>query len=199
GDDPMEMHQRMAALLDLVMDQIQEIQGSARKRGRATRPRWPMIVLRSPEGGTGAREVNGLPVEGTWRAHQVPVDNMTNPEHLRILEQWLRSYHAEELFDDKGALVAELAALPPKGQRRMSANPHANGGELLQALRLPDFRDYAVKADKPGTTFDEATKVLGAFLRDVIAKNPRNFRLMGPDETASNRLSAVFDVTDRDW
>src|SRR5438105_2711070 len=199
GDDPMDMHQRMAALLDLVMDELQEIQGSARRRGRATRPRWPMIVFRSPKGWTGPKEVDGLPVEGTWRSHQVPVDNMTNPEHLRILEQWLRSYQAEELFDEDGALVAELAALSPKGQRRMSANPHANGGELLQPLRLPDFRDYAVKVDKPGTTFDEATKVLGAFLRDVIANNPHNFRLMGPDETASNRLSAVFDVTNRDW
>ena len=199
GDDPMDMHQRMAALLDLVMDELQEIQGSARRRGRATRPRWPMIVFRSPKGWTGPKEVDGLPVEGTWRSHQVPVDNMTNPEHLRILEQWLRSYQAEELFDDDGALVAELAALAPKGQRRMSANPHANGGELLQPLRLPDFRDYAVKVDNPGTSFDEATKVLGGFLRDVIANNPHNFRLMGPDETASNRLSAVFDVTNRDW
>jgi xylulose-5-phosphate/fructose-6-phosphate phosphoketolase len=199
GDEPMDMHQRMAALLDLVMDEIQEIQGQARKRGRATRPRWPMIVMRTPKGWTGPKEVDGLPVEGTWRSHQVPVDNMTNPEHLRILEQWLRSYHAEELFDDNGALVTNLATLPPTGQRRMSANPHANGGELLQPLRLPDFRDYAVKVDKPGTTFDEATKVLGGYLRDVIANNPANFRLMGPDETASNRLSAVFDVTNRDW
>src|SRR6202140_4263227 len=199
GDDPMEMHQRMAALLELVLDEIEEIQGAARKKKRATRPLWPMIVMRTPKGWTGPKVVDGLPVEGTWRAHQVPVDDMTNPEHLRILEAWLRSYRAEELFDEGGSLKAELAALPPTGQRRMSANPHSNGGELTQELRLPDFRDYAVKVDKPGTTFDEATKVLGQYLRDVIAKNPRNFRLMGPDETASNRLSAVFDVTNRTW
>ena len=199
GDDPAEMHQRMAALLDLVMDEIEEIQGSARKRGRAGRARWPVIVLRTPKGWTGPKEVDGLPVEGTWRAHQVPVDDMTNPEHLRILDQWLHSYRAEDLFDADGALVPDLAALPPKGQRRMSANPHANGGELMQDLRLPDFRDYAVKVERPGTTFDEATKVLGKFLRDVIARNPHNFRLMGPDETASNRLTAVFEATNRDW
>ncbi len=199
GDDPMDMHQRMSALLDLVLDEIEEIQGSARKKRRATRPRWPMIVMRTPKGWTGPKEVDGLPVEGTWRAHQVPVDDMTNPAHLRILDEWLHSYHAEQLFDENGTLIAELAALPPTGQRRMSANPHTNGGELTQELRLPDFRDYAVKVDKPGTTFDEATKILGKFLRDVIANNPRNFRLMGPDETASNRLSAVFDVTNRTW
>ena len=199
GDDPMDMHQRMAALLDLVLDEIEEIQGKARKHGNPVRPRWPMIVLRTPKGWTGPKEVDGLPVEGTWRSHQVPVDNPSKPEHLRVLDQWLRSYRPEELFDADGALVHELAGLAPKGQRRMSANPHANGGELLQELRLPDFRTYAVKVEKPGTTFDEATKVLGAFLRDVIRHNPHNFRLMGPDETASNRLSAVFDVTNRDW
>src|SRR5437764_570343 len=142
---------------------------------------------------------DGVPVEGTWRSHQVPVDDMTKPEHLRILNEWLRSYRPEELFDENGTLVAELAALPPTGQRRMSANPHTNGGELTQELRLPDFRDYAVTVGKPGTTFDEATKVLGKYLRDVIANNPHNFRLMGPDETVSNRLSAVFDVTNRAW
>jgi xylulose-5-phosphate/fructose-6-phosphate phosphoketolase len=199
GDDPMEMHQRMAALLELVLDEIEEIQGAARKKKRATRPLWPMIVMRTPKGWTGPKVVDGLPVEGTWRAHQVPVDDMTKPEHLRILDLWLHSYRPEELFDQDGALVADLAALPPTGQRRMSANPHTNGGELTQELRLPDFRDYAVKVDKPGTTFDEATKVLGRYLRDIIAHNPRNFRLMGPDETASNRLSAVFDVTNRTW
>src|SRR5207247_2519790 len=184
---------------DLVLDEIEEIQGKARKHGNPVRPRWPMIVLRTPKGWTGPKEVDGLPVEGTWRSHQVPVDNPSKPEHLRVLDQWLRSYRPEELFDADGALVHELAGLAPKGQRRMSANPHANGGELLQELRLPDFRTYAVKVEKPGTTFDEATKVLGAFLRDVIRHNPHNFRLMGPDETASNRLSAVFDVTNRDW
>jgi xylulose-5-phosphate/fructose-6-phosphate phosphoketolase len=199
GDEPMDMHQRMAALLNLVMDEIAEIQGKARKRGQAGRPRWPMIVMRTPKGWTGPKEVDGLPVEGTWRAHQVPVDNVSKPEHLKILEQWLRSYHPEELFEKDGSLVRELAELAPQGRRRMSANPHANGGELLQELRLPDFRDYAVKVGKPGTTFSEATKVLGVYLRDVIAHNPHNFRLMGPDETASNRLSAVYDVTPKVW
>jgi xylulose-5-phosphate/fructose-6-phosphate phosphoketolase len=199
GDDPMEMHQRMAALLDLVLDEIDDIQRQARRRGRASRPQWPVIVMRTPKGWTGPKVVDGLPVEGTWRAHQVPVDNMSNPEHLRILDNWLRSYGPDELFDRDGALVPELADLPPKGQRRMSANPHANGGELLQELRLPDFRHYAVKVERPGTTFDEATKVLGKFIRDVIRQNPHNFRLMGPDETNSNRLNAVFEVTNRDW
>src|SRR3989442_8787856 len=158
-----------------------------------------MIVLRTPKGWTGPKEVDGLPVEGTWRSHQVPVDNPSKPEHLRVLDQWLRSYRPEELFDADGALVHELAGLAPKGQRRMSANPHANGGELLRHLWLPDFDKYAERLDKPGTTFDEATKVPGAFRRPVIRHNPSNFRLMGPDETASNRLSAVFDVTNRDW
>jgi xylulose-5-phosphate/fructose-6-phosphate phosphoketolase len=200
GDDPMEMHQRMAALLELVLDEIEEIQGAARKKKkRPTRPLWPMIVMRTPKGWTGPKVVDGLPVEGTWRSHQVPVDDMTNPEHLRILDEWLHSYRPEELFDEGGTLVPDLAALPPTSTRRMSANPHTNGGELTQELRLPNFRDYAVKVEKPGTTFDEATKVLGQYLRDVIAHNPRNFRLMGPDETVSNRLTAVFDVTNRAW
>src|SRR5256712_5399395 len=199
GDDPMDMHQRMAALLDLVLDQIEEIQGKARKHGKPVRPRWPMIVLRTPKGWTGPKEVDGLPVEGTWRSHQVPVDNMSKPEHLRVLDQWLRSYRPEELFDTDGALVHELAGLAPKGQRRMSANPHANGGELLQELRRPDFRKDAVKVDTPGPPCHEATKVHRALPRDLTPHNPHNFRLMGPDETASNRLSAVFDVTNRDW
>src|SRR5438132_1601392 len=159
GDDPMDMHQRMAAMLDLVLDEIEEIQGAARKKKRATRPQWPMIVMRTPKGWTGPKVVDGVPVEGTWRSHQVPVDDMTKPEHLRILDGWLRSYRPDELFDENGTLKPELAALPPTGQRRMSANPHTNGGELTQELRLPDFRDYAVKVDKPGTTFDEATKI----------------------------------------
>src|SRR5205823_13254900 len=158
GDDPNDMHQRMAALLDLVLDQIEEIQGKARKHGKPDRPRWPMVVLRTPKGWTGPKEVDGLPVEGTWRSHQVPVDNMSKPEHLRILDQWLRSYHPQELFDADDGLVPELAALAAQGQRPMSANPHANGGELQQELRFPDFRDYEVKVQKPGTTFDEATK-----------------------------------------
>ncbi len=199
GDDPMDMHRRFAALLDRVMDEVAEIQEAARRKRATGRPLWPMIVFKTPKGWTGPKEVDGLPVEGTWRAHQVPVDDMTKPEHLRILSDWLRSYHAEELFTPDGALVAELAALAPAGGRRMSANPHTNGGELLQELRLPDFRDYAVPADRPGTTFTEATRVLGQFLRDVIKQNPHNFRLMGPDETNSNRLNAVFEVTNRDW
>ena len=199
GDDPADMHQRMAGLLDRVLDQVAAIQGKARKRGQPERPRWPMIVMKTPKGWTGPKEVDGLPVEGTWRAHQVPVDNIAKPEHLRILGQWLRSYRPDELFEASGALIPDLAGLAPKGGRRMSANPHANGGVLLQELRLPDFREYAVKVGRPGTTFDEATKILGAFLRDVIVRNPHNFRLMGPDETASNRLGAVFERTNRAW
>src|SRR5438270_222717 len=199
GDDPMDMHQRFAALLDRVLDQVQEIQQSARRRGTIGRPRWPMIVFRTPKGWTGPKEVDGLPVEGTWRAHQVPVDDMSKPEHLRILDRWLHSYQPATLFDQNGTLIPELTALAPTGQRRMSANPQTNGGELLQELRLPDFRTYAMKVEHPGTTSDEATRVLGSFLRDVIKRNPHNFRLMGPDETNSNRLNAVFDVTNRDW
>ncbi|HEY9289161.1 MAG TPA: phosphoketolase family protein [Candidatus Dormibacteraeota bacterium] len=199
GDDPMDMHQRFAALLDRVMDEVQEIQQAARAKRTPGRPRWPMIVFRTPKGWTGPKEVDGLPVEGTWRAHQVPVDNMAKPEHLRILDNWLKSYRPEELFDRNGALIPELAELPPKGARRMSANPHANGGELMQPLHVPDFRDYAAKVERPGTTYDEATRVLGAFLRDLIKRNPHNFRLMGPDETNSNRLNAVFEVTNRAW
>jgi len=199
GDDPMDMHRRFAGLLDRVMDEVAEIQEAARRKRATGRPLWPMIVFKTPKGWTGPKEVDGLPVEGTWRAHQVPVDDVTKPEHLRILSDWLRSYHAEELFTPDGALVAELAALAPTAGRRMSANPHTNGGELLQELRLPDFRDYAVPAERPGTSFTEATRVLGQFLRDVIKQNPHNFRLMGPDETNSNRLNAVFEVTNRDW
>src|SRR4029453_8789218 len=160
--------------------------------------RWPMIVLRTPKGWTGPREVDGRSVEGTWRSHQVPLAEVrTNPNHLTLLEEWMRGYRPEELFDEGGALVEELAPLPPKRPRRMSANPHANGGLLLRDLSLPDFRDYAADASKPGTTYSEATRVLGAFLRDVIRRNPNTFRLFGPDETTSNRLDAVFEATDR--
>ncbi|HEY8678080.1 MAG TPA: phosphoketolase family protein [Candidatus Dormibacteraeota bacterium] len=199
GDDPDEMHQKMAALLDRVLDEIDEIQRAARTQGKTERPRWPMIVMKTPKGWTGPKEVDGLLVEGTWRAHQVPVDELDDIKHLQILETWLRSYRPEELFDKDGRLIPELASLPPTGARRMSANPHANGGSLLHDLRLPDFREYAVKVKAPAASFDEATKVLGAYLRDVIKRNPRNFRLMGPDETASNRLSAVFETTNRAW
>jgi xylulose-5-phosphate/fructose-6-phosphate phosphoketolase len=200
GHEPEAVHQAMAAALDSSLEQIACIQREARADGGSAHPRWPMIVLRTPKGWTGPKVVDGLAVEGTFRAHQVPVtDFQAKPEHLRILEEWMRSYRPEELFDGNGRLVPELAELPPRGPRRMSANPHANGGELLEDLRLPDFRDYAVEVPKPGTTTSEATRVLGAYLRDVIARNPHNFRIMSPDETASNRLGAVFETTDRAW
>jgi xylulose-5-phosphate/fructose-6-phosphate phosphoketolase len=200
GDDPDTVHQQFASVLDQVVAEISRIQQDARVGGNTVRPRWPMIVLRTPKGWTGPKEVDGLPTEGTWRSHQVPLAGIReNPEHLRQLEEWLRSYRAEELFDEEGALRPELAALAPVGVRRMSANPSANGGTVLQPLRLPAFRDYAVAVEHPGMTLHEATRVLGEFLRDIIRDNPNNFRLMGPDETASNRLSAVFDATDRVW
>ena len=200
GDDPEAVHQAFAAALDRAIDDIAELQRAAREHGVERRPQWPMLVLRTPKGWTGPKEVDGAPVEGTWRSHQVPVAAAReNDDHRRVLEEWLRSYRPEELFDEHGGLVPELAALPPRGTRRMSANPHANGGELLRDLVLPDFRDYAVDVPQPGTTTSEATRVLGAFLRDVIARNPESFRLFGPDETASNRLSAVYEVTGKAW
>jgi xylulose-5-phosphate/fructose-6-phosphate phosphoketolase len=200
GDDPPTMHGRMAEVLDAVVEEIGAIQRAARLEGKTERPRWPMIVLRTPKGWTGPKEVDGLPTEGTWRSHQVPLAEVRkNEKHRSQLEDWLRSYRPEELFDEHGALVGELAALPPKSHRRMSANPHANGGLLLQDLSLPDFRDYAVAVDRPAASFSEATRVLGTFLRDVIARNPATFRLFGPDETASNRLGAVFETTSRTW
>jgi xylulose-5-phosphate/fructose-6-phosphate phosphoketolase len=200
GDEPAAVHQAMAAALDSSLEQIARIQREARSDGQGASRRWPMIVLRTPKGWTGPKMVDGLAVEGTFRAHQVPVtDFQAKPEHLRILEEWMRSYRPEELFDKNGRLVPELAELPPRGRQRMSANPHANGGELLEDLRLPDFRDYGVEVPKPGTTTSEATRVLGAYLRDVIVRNPDNFRIMGPDETTSNRLGTVFEATDRAW
>jgi xylulose-5-phosphate/fructose-6-phosphate phosphoketolase len=200
GDDPAAVHQELAATLDRVVAKIREIQRLARDEGAEGRPRWPLIVLRTPKGWTGPKEVDGLPTEGTWRSHQVPLAGLAErPEHLRQLEDWLRSYRPEELFGDGGALVPELAALAPEGDRRMGANPHANGGLLLRPLELPDFRRYAVDVPEPAAATSEATKVLGAYLRDVIAANPTAFRLFGPDETASNRLSAVFEATDRAW
>jgi xylulose-5-phosphate/fructose-6-phosphate phosphoketolase len=201
GEAPAAVHQRFAAALDAALAEIAAIQTHARETGaEPRRPRWPMIVLRTPKGWTGPKEIDGLPVENSWRSHQVPMtDVRTNSEHLRILEAWMRSYEPDELFDENGTLIPELADLPPKGEHRMSATPYSNGGVLLRELVLPDFRKYAVKVGKPGTTTSEATKVLGAFLRDVIARNADNFRLFGPDETDSNRLSAVFDVTDRQW
>jgi len=199
GDDPAVMHPLMARALDEAFDAIAAIQRAARgEAGNTPRPRWPMIVLRTPKGWTGPKVVDGKPVEGTFRAHQVPVANPRgNPEHLSILESWMRSYRPEELFDAVGAFVPELAALAPKGELRMGANRSANGGRLLRDLDLPDFRDYAVAVEKPGAAVAESTRVLGAFVRDVMRRNPENFRLMGPDETSSNRLDAVFEVTDR--
>jgi xylulose-5-phosphate/fructose-6-phosphate phosphoketolase len=200
GDEPGVVHEALAAALDESLDAIAEAQDSARNGGAPLRPQWPMIVLRTPKGWTCPKEVDGLQIEGTWRSHQVPVSAAReNPEHLRILEEWMRSYRPEELFDGEGRLFPELAALAPRGEHRMSANPHSNGGVLLRELDLPDFREYAVAVEKPATTSSEATRVLGGFLRDVIARNGENFRLLGPDETASNRLDDVFAVTDRAW
>ena len=200
GDDPDTVHRELAAALDTILDAIAGIQTAARSGGVVRRPRWPMLVLRTPKGWTGPREVDGVRVEGTYRAHQVPLTNVrANAEHRRALEAWMRSYRPEELFTADGCLVEELRALAPSGDRRMSATPHANGGLLLRDLRLPDFRDYGVAVEHPGSTFSEATRVLGTFLRDVIRANPDNFRIVGPDETASNRLQAVFEATDRAW
>ena len=202
GSDPTEMHQLMAASLDKMLEEIRAIQQRARKEVVVERPRWPLLILRTPKGWTGPKEVDGKPVEGTWRAHQVPVDDVrNNPAHLRILEQWMRSYKAEELFDQNGTFKSELAALAPTGRRRMGMNPHANGGMLLEPLTMPHFREYGVKFDKPGTVEVEATRVLGRFLRDMIKLNQdkRNFRLLGPDETASNRLDAVYETTGKEW
>jgi xylulose-5-phosphate/fructose-6-phosphate phosphoketolase len=200
GDEPADVHQQMAAALDDAVADIRRIQQEHRVQGGRTRPRWPMIVLRTPKGWTGPRIVDGVQVEGTWRAHQVPMAEVrTNPEHLRILEQWMRSYRPDEVFDDDGAPVRTLVELPPQGERRMSANPHANGGLLLRDLELPDFRDFAVAVGEPGSTSSEATRVLGTWLREVVRRNPSTFRIVGPDETASNRLSPVLDVTARVW
>jgi xylulose-5-phosphate/fructose-6-phosphate phosphoketolase len=200
GSDPAEMHQLMAATLDEVLDEIVEIQHGARSAGDASRPRWPMIVLRTPKGWTGPKEVDGLPTEGSFRSHQVPLANVrTNPDHLAQLEAWLRSYVPEELFDEHGVVRREITALAPEGDLRMSANPHTNGGSLAVELELPDFRRYAVDVPAPAATSSEATRVLGGWLRDVMRANSDRFRIVGPDETASNRLQAVFEVTDRTW
>jgi xylulose-5-phosphate/fructose-6-phosphate phosphoketolase len=200
GSEPDAMHEAMAAALDAAMEEIAAIKREA-QNGARERPRWPLIILRSPKGWTAPAQIDGLKVEGYWRAHQVPVPDMTTPSHLKVLEQWLKSYRPEELFDDAGRLRPELAELAPKGARRMSANPHANGGLLLKPLRMPDFRDYAVDVPKPGAVTAESTRVMGAFLRDVMKLNEdnRNFRVMGPDETNSNRLGALFEVTNRAW
>jgi xylulose-5-phosphate/fructose-6-phosphate phosphoketolase len=200
GDDPDKVHRAFAAALDRSLDAIAAIQRTGRRRGNAGRPRWPMIVLRTPKGWTGPEKVDGLQVEGTWRSHQVPMaDVRDNPKHLKVLEEWMRSYRPDELFDEGGRLRSDLAELAPTGQRRMSANPVTNGGEVLRSLNLPDFADYAIDVPAPGKTTSEATRVLGQFLRDITDRNPSNFRLFGPDETASNRLQAVFEKTDKAW
>ena len=202
GTEPEVAHQAMAATLDSVVAEIRAIQTDARENGRAERPRWPMIILRTPKGWTGPKQVDGKKTEGSWRSHQVPLAEMASrPDHVRQLEAWMKSYRPEELFDEAGTLIPELASLAPTGDRRMGANPHANGGLLLQDLEMPDFRDHAVAVPSPGTVLAEATRVLGRFLRDVMQRNmdQRNFRVFGPDETASNRLGALFEVTDRTW
>jgi xylulose-5-phosphate/fructose-6-phosphate phosphoketolase len=200
GDDPLEMHQLLAATLDTVIEEIKRIQNNARTNGFNSRPTWPMIILRSPKGWTGPKVVDGKPVEGTFRSHQVPVEGFaTKPENLKILESWLKSYKPKELFDKNGRLMPELAELAPKGERRLGANPHANGGLLLKELKIPDFREYAVKVTKPGVEIVEGTRIQGQFIRDVLQVNAdaRNFRVFSPDETTSNRWNAVFEVTDR--
>jgi xylulose-5-phosphate/fructose-6-phosphate phosphoketolase len=202
GDDPATMHKLMAVTMERAIADIHAIQAAARERNATARPHWPMIVLRSPKGWTGPKVVDGLPVEGTFRAHQVPlIVDAAHPEHVAHLECWMKSYRAEELFDDNGRLIAELAELAPKGARRMGANPHANGGLLLHDLRMPDFHQHAVTVPSPGAVDAQDTKVLGKFLRDVVTLNAeaRNFRVFGPDETLSNLLGAVFEVTNRQW
>ena len=200
GDDPKVMHQKMAATLEDCVLEIRRIQQEARASGQAVRQRWPMIVLRSPKGWTGPKEVDGHKVEGFWRAHQVPLSGLhDNPAHLKQLEDWLRSYKPEELFDQDGRLIPELKALAPKGPRRMGANPHANGGLLRKTLRMPDFRDYAIKVEKPGTVAAENTRPLGRFLRDIMRQNSTNFRVFGPDENSSNRLDAIYEVSKKLW
>jgi xylulose-5-phosphate/fructose-6-phosphate phosphoketolase len=200
GDDPATMHELMASTMERCVQEIRRIQAEARKSGRAVRARWPMIVLRSPKGWTGPKKVGGKTVEGYWRAHQVPMSDVRdNPENLKLLEKWMKGYRPQELFDANGRLVEELKALAPKGRRRMSANPHANGGQLRRALRLPDFRDYGVPVKKPGVPEVENTRKLGEFLRDILKLNANNFRVFGPDETASNKLDAVYQASKKTW
>lgn len=200
GSDPERMHQDFAATIDRCLDDIARIQRRARHDGVTERPRWPMIVLRTPKGWTGPKEVDGLKVEGSWRSHQVPFSNARGDDaHRSVLEQWMRSYRPEELFDESGAPVPEIRDLHPMGDRRMSANPHANGGVLLRDLRMPDFRDYAVPVESPGTGAVESTRVLGTFLRDVMRRNMTNFRVLAPDENNSNRLGAILEATQRTW
>lgn len=202
GEDPLEMHQLMANMLDQVITEIKSIQTQARLNGVTQRPRWPMIILRTPKGWTGPKEVDGLKTEGSWRSHQVPLSDLAKkPERIQQLERWLKSYRPEELFDTEGKLIEELQDLAPTGIRRMGANPHANGGLLMKQLRMPDFREYAIEVTQPGQTMAEATRVMGGFLRDIMRLNlkSRNFRVFGPDETASNRLGDLFEVTPKTW
>ncbi len=200
GGDPLEMHRKMASILEKCILDIRSIQQHARSTGDATRPRWPMIVLRSPKGWTGPKQVDGHKVEGTWRAHQVPVlDPKTNKTSLKIVEDWMRSYHPEKLFDANGTLIPELQELAPSGSRRISANPHANGGLLRKALETPDFRDYAVEVKEPGGSYAEPTAVLAQFLAEVMRRNMTSFRVFGPDETASNRLQGIYEASKKTW
>jgi xylulose-5-phosphate/fructose-6-phosphate phosphoketolase len=202
GDDPAVVHQCLAGTLDVILAQIRGIQRAARATAETEsvkRPRWPMIVFCTPKGWTGPKFVDGKLVEGTWRAHQVPIADFKDPAHIKQLEDWMKSYRPHELFDEKGKLREELATLAPTGHRRMGSNPHANGGELLEPLSMPHFRDYAVAVSAPGSVEAEATRILGTFLRDVMKLNLYKFRLFGPDETASNRLDAVYEVTGKEW
>ncbi|MGB7519225.1 MAG: phosphoketolase family protein, partial [Spirulinaceae cyanobacterium] len=200
GSDPELMHKKMAATMEECIVKIREIQAEARSENRAFRPRWPMIILRSPKGWTGPKEVNGHKVEGYWRSHQVPMGAMhSNPEHVKLLEEWMKSYQPEELFNENGTLILELKELAPVGIKRMSANPVANGGLLRKDLRLPHFQDFAVEIEKPGTLEVENTRVLGQFLREVMRQNMHNFRVFGPDETASNRLADIYEVSKKTW
>ena len=202
GDEPDKMHQLMAAVMEEAVDEIRAIQRNARENNDATRPRWPMIVLRSPKGWTGPKNVDGLQNEGTFRSHQVPIIvDAKHPDHLTQLESWMKSYRPAELFDEKGRLVAELAELAPKGDRRMGANLHANGGILLRELRMPDYHSYAVSVPSPGSVQAQDMMVFAKLLRDIVKLNEaqRNFRIFGPDETLSNLLGAVFEVTNRQW
>ncbi len=200
GDEPMAMHQKMAETMDVIVSKIKTIWHEARTKINTTRPRWPMIILRSPKGWTGPKEVDGLKTEGHWRSHQVPLSELDKkPEHITILENWMKSYKPEELFDVHGKLFPELTSLAPKGEKRIGANPHTNGGVLLKPLNLPDFKNYAVDVEEHGQTIAESTRVLGSYLRDVMRANMQNFRVFGPDETASNRLGALFEVTNRVW
>src|SRR5438045_2145055 len=202
GDDPMQMHQAFARTLDICYEKIRSYQADARAHGSTHQPRWPAIILRTPKGWTGPKEIDGVPIEGTFRAHQVPVAEVkTNPEHLKILEEWMRSYKPEELFDDQGRFIPELAVQSPEGDRRMGANPHANGGRLLVDLDLPDFTEYAFEVKKPSTEYYGNTRLLGTMMRDIFTRNAKqqNFRFMCPDETNSNRLGDVFEVENRTW